>query len=66
MNDDPSARARTERLVGFCMYTLVVAASGGILVGILGIFGRNWDAAAQGLLATALASGFLANALLRK
>jgi hypothetical protein len=59
-------RSSTERLVGFCMYTLVVAASGGILVGILGIFFRDWGAASQGLLATALASGLLANALLRK
>ena len=59
-------RSSTERLVGFCMYTLVVAASGGILLGILGIFFRDWGAAAQGLLATALASGLLANALLRK
>jgi hypothetical protein len=50
-------RSSTERLVGFCMYTLVV---------ILGIFFRDWGAAAQGLLATALASGLLANALLRK
>jgi hypothetical protein len=59
-------RSSTERLVGFCMYTLVVAASGGILLGILGIFFRDWGAAAQGLLATGLASGLLANALLRK
>ena len=56
---------RAEGYVGIALYGSVVAGLGGFGVGLFGLFTANLAAAGMGFVASAIAFGALANALLR-
>lgn len=57
---------RPERLVSLSLYCLAIAAVGGIVMGVMGMFGAHWTAAGLGFVAAAISAGAVLNAMLRQ
>ena len=57
---------RPERLVSLSLYCLAIAGVGGIVIGVMGMFGAQWTAAGLGFVAAAISAGAVLNAMLRQ
>lgn len=64
--DHQRASRRADWLIGLATYGSALAGGIGILVALVAAFDGSWDAAGICLIASAIAFGSLANALLRR
>lgn len=61
-----SSAWRPERLVSLSLYCLAIAAVGGVVIGVMGMFSNQWIAAGLGFAAAAISAGAVLNAMLRQ